>query len=282
MDNRPIGVFDSGIGGLTVLKELIEQLPGEDIVYFGDTARIPYGTRSKETVIKYVLESFEFLISKNIKAIVIACNTATALAIEEAKKQFDLPIIGVVEPGSRGAAQTTKNNIIGVIGTDGTINSKAYEKKIKEYLPDSKIIGIACPLFVPLVEEGWEDTRVADLVVEKYLEAFKKEKIDSLVLGCTHYPVLRKNIESFFGDSLKLVDPAYETAKRTKTILGEKNLLNEKKDKGKYSYYVSDDPDKFKRVGSRMIKSQIGKVEKISLWNTRIKLERNSFLAWFL
>ena len=161
MDNRPIGVFDSGIGGLTVLKEIVEQLPGEDIVYFGDTARIPYGTRSKETVVKYFLQSARFLLTKEIKAIIIACNTASALAMEEAKKVFDIPLIGVIDPGAKAAVSSTKNSNIGVIGTEGTINSGSYQKKIRRMIHSSEIIGISCPLFVPIVEEGWENSDVA-------------------------------------------------------------------------------------------------------------------------
>ena len=180
MDNRPIAVFDSGIGGLTVLKEIIEQLPGEDIVYLGDTARIPYGSRSKETVIKYVREAIDFLLTKDIKAIVIACNTATALALEEMKEEFkDIPIIGVVEPGALAAATSTKNNIIGVIGTDGTINSLAYQRSIRKHLPRAEIIGVPCPLFVPIVEEGWENSDVAYIASQKYLLELKEHNIDT-------------------------------------------------------------------------------------------------------
>lgn len=265
MDNRPIAVFDSGIGGLTVLKEIIEQLPGEDIIYFGDTARIPYGTRSKETVIKYVLQSFRFLMTKNIKAIVIACNTATALAIEEAREQFDLPIIGVVEPGALAAAGSTKNNSIGVIGTEGTINSNAYQRTIRQILPTAEIIGISCPLFVPIVEEGWENSDVAYIATQKYLLELKEHNIDTLVLGCTHYPVLRYTIGKVMGPDVKLINPAYETAKLTKNILKEKGLQNEKLDGGDYKYYVSDGPDKFKRIGGNMVRSQIGIVEKVNI-----------------
>lgn len=265
MDNRPIAVFDSGIGGLTVLKEIIEQLPGEDIVYFGDTARIPYGTRSKETVIKYVLQSFSFLMSKDIKAIVIACNTATALAIEEAQDKFNIPIIGVVEPGARAATSSTKNKTIGVIGTEGTINSNAYQKTIRQILPRAEIIGISCPLFVPIVEEGWASSDVADIVARKYLLELKEHNIDTLVLGCTHYPVLRYTIGKIFGEGVTLVNPAYETAKLTKNILKEKGLLNENLDGGKYEFFVSYDPEKFKRVGGNMIRSQIDLVEKVNL-----------------
>ncbi len=166
MDERPIGVFDSGIGGLTVLKEIMELLPGEDIVYFGDTARIPYGTRSKETVIKYFFQSVKFLLTKDIKAIVIACNTASALAMEEAQEAFEIPMLGVIEPGAKAAVSATKNSIIGVIGTEGTINSQAYQRKIRKLLPSAEIVGIPCPLFVPIVEEGWESTDVAYLTAK--------------------------------------------------------------------------------------------------------------------
>lgn len=265
MDNRPIAVFDSGIGGLTVLKEIIEQLPGEDIVYFGDTARIPYGTRSKETVIKYALQSFRFLMTKGIKAIVIACNTATALAIEESQKEFDLPIIGVVEPGARASVTATKNGSIGVIGTEGTINSNAYQRRIRQLLPTAEIIGVSCPLFVPIVEEGWEGSDVAYIAAQKYLLELKEHNIDTLVLGCTHYPVLRYTIGKVLGDNVTLINPAYETAKLTKNILKEQGLLNEKLDGGNYKYYVSDDPHKFKRIGGNMIRSQIGRVEKVNI-----------------
>ncbi len=263
MDNRPIAVFDSGIGGLTVLNEIMEQLPGEDIIYFGDTARIPYGTRSKETVIKYVKESFKFLMTKDIKAIVIACNTASALAMEEAKEDFDIPIIGVVDPGAAAAAACTKNNIIGVIGTEGTINSNSYQRKIRKQLPNAEIIGVSCPLFVQIVEEGWENSDVAYISAQKYLLELKEHNIDTLVLGCTHYPALRYTIGKVMGDKVKLVNPAYETAKLTKNILKEQGLLNEKLEDGIYNYYVSDDPEKFKRIGGHMIRKQIEIVEKV-------------------
>lgn len=265
MDNRPIGVFDSGIGGLTVLKEIMEQLPGEDLIYFGDTARIPYGPRSKETVIKYVLESFRFLISKDIKAIIIACNTATAFAMEEAQKLFNIPIIGVINPGSKASINTTKNNIIGIIGTEGTINSGEYQRSIRKELPEAEIIGIACPLFVPIVEEGWENSDVAELTARKYLIELQEHKIDTLVLGCTHYPALRYTINKVMGDSVTLVNPAYETAKLVKDILMEADILNNKSEAGIISYYVSDDPEKFKRVGGNIIRKEIRLVEKVVL-----------------
>lgn len=267
MDERPIGVFDSGIGGLTVLKEIMELLPGEDIVYFGDTARIPYGTRSKETVIKYFFQSVKFLLTKDIKAIVIACNTASALAMEEAQEAFEIPILGVIEPGAKAAVSATKNSIIGVIGTEGTINSQAYQRKIRKLLPSAEIVGIPCPLFVPIVEEGWESTDVAYLTAKKYLLELKEHNIDSLVLGCTHYPALRYTINKVLGDGVTLVNPAYETARAARIMLKEKNLLSNKVEGGKCEFYVSDDPEKFKRSGGNMLRKEIASVQKVNIEN---------------
>ena len=213
MNNRPIGVFDSGLGGLTVLKEIMKITPNENIVYFGDTARVPYGPRSKETIIKYTFQAIDFLISKNVKAIVIACNTATARASNE---KYDLPIIGVIEAGAKTAAYTTKNKIVGVIGTDGTIRSKAYNIEIAKIDPEIKIVDKACPLFVPIVEEGWANTDIASLTAKRYLEELMDKGIDSLVLGCTHYPLLKRTIGEIVGENVKLVNPARETAKDLK------------------------------------------------------------------
>jgi len=265
MDNRPIGVFDSGIGGLTVLNEIIEQLPGEDIVYFGDTARIPYGTRSKETVVRYFLQSAKFLKTKDIKAIVIACNTATALAIDEAREEFDLPFIGVVDPGAEAAIRASKNNTIGVIGTTGTINSQAYQKKMRRLNPSAEIIGKACPLFVQIVEEGWENSDVAYISTQKYLLELKEHNIDTLILGCTHYPAMRYTINKFLGDGVRLVNPAYETAKRVKSLLMEKDQLADRLDGGRTEFYVSDDPEKFKRVGGNLLAREIRNVEMVNI-----------------
>lgn len=265
MDNRPIGVFDSGIGGLTVLQEITEQLPGEDIIYFGDTARIPYGTRSRETVIKYSFQCIRFLLSKDIKAIVIACNTASAMALKEARKVFDVPIIGVIDPGSNAAVSSTKNNKIGVIGTTGTINSEAYQKRIRIAHPNSEVIGVSCPLFVPIVEEGWEDTDVAFLTAEKYLLELKEHNIDTLVLGCTHYPILRYTVDKVIGDKVKLINPAYETAKCTKKLLKDKKLLSDKIDGSKCEFYVSDDPEKFRRIGGNILRKEIATIQKVNI-----------------
>lgn len=267
MDNRPIGVFDSGIGGLTVLKEIMEQLPGEDIVYFGDTARIPYGTRSKETVIKYFFQSVRFLLTKEIKAIVIACNTASALAMEESQKAFDIPILGVIEPGAKAAVSATKNSTIGVIGTEGTINSQSYQKKIRRMLPTAEIIGISCPLFVPIVEEGWESTDVAYITAQKYLIELKEHNADALVLGCTHYPALRYTINKVLGDKVRLINPAYETAKAAKIMLKERDLISNRLDGGRCDYYVSDDPEKFKRIGGNIVRKEIASIQKVNIEN---------------
>lgn len=267
MDNRPIGVFDSGIGGLTVLKEIMEQLPNEDIIYFGDTARIPYGTRSKETVIKYSFQCIKFLLSKNIKAIVIACNTASAIVLESARGKFDVPIIGVIEPGAKAAISATRNNKIGVIGTSGTINSEAYQTLIRNIDKTTEVIGVACPLFVQIVEEGWEDTDVAMLAAEKYLMELKEHKIDTLVLGCTHYPILRYTLSKVMGKEVSLVNPAFETAKAVKEMLILNDMLKDSLDRPKYKFYVSDDPEKFRRIGGNFLRREIQSIEKVDIEN---------------
>ncbi|WP_077369436.1 glutamate racemase [Anaerosalibacter sp. Marseille-P3206] len=265
MDNRPIGVFDSGIGGLTVLNEIMELLPGEDVVYFGDTARIPYGTRSKETVIKYAFQCIRFLLKKDIKAIVVACNTASALTLKEAQANFQIPIIGVIEPGADAAISSTKNNKVGVIGTTGTVNSEAYQRRIRRLLPSSEVIGVSCPLFVPIVEEGWEDTDIAFLTAEKYLQELKEHNIDTLVMGCTHYPILRYTIGKVMGESVNLINPAFETAKATMVLLEEKGLKTDKIDGGKYEFYVSDDPEKFRRIGGNILRKEISTIEQVNI-----------------
>ena len=252
MNNRPIGVFDSGLGGLTVLKEIMKITPNENIVYFGDTARVPYGPRSKETIIKYTFQAIDFLISKNVKAIVIACNTATARALKEANEKYDLPIIGVIEAGAKTAAYTTKNKIVGVIGTDGTIRSKAYN--------------IACPLFVPIVEEGWANTDIASLTARRYLEELMDKGIDSLVLGCTHYPLLKRTIGEIVGENVKLVNPARETAKDLKRILENDNILREETEEDpKYEYYVSDIPEKFASIAEEFLKKEIDDIKSVKI-----------------
>lgn len=265
MSNRPIGVFDSGLGGLTVLKEINKLLPNENIVYFGDTARVPYGPRSKETVIRYTFQAINFLISQNVKAIVIACNTATARTLKLAQKKYDIPIIGVIEAGARTAAYMTKNNIVGVIGTQGTINSKAYNLEISKLNKDIRIIEKACPLFVPIVEEGWSNTDVAHLTAKRYLQELIDKGIDSLVLGCTHYPLLKKTIGEVVGENIILVNPAKETAKDLEKVLQLNNLLKGEDTKSNCQYYVSDIPEKFALLAGEFLNQEIDNINNVNI-----------------
>lgn len=266
--DAPIGVFDSGVGGLTVAREIINQIPNERIVYFGDTARVPYGSKSKDTIIRFSRQIIRFLQTEGVKAIVIACNTASAFAIDVVSKEFDMPIIGVVKPGARVAAATTKNNRIGIIGTEGTINSGIYTEFITNLRPEVKVIGKACPLFVPLVEEGMTDDIITRQVIERYLGSFKQENIDSLILGCTHYPLLRKSIGEFMGPEVNLVNPAYETALELKRVLERENLAN-KKDKDSpsemYRFYVSDAAEKFKKLANSILPFDVETTKEIEI-----------------
>ena len=264
----PIGVFDSGVGGLTVAREIMRNLPNERIVYFGDTARVPYGSKSKDTIIRYAKQIIRFLRTQDVKAIVIACNTASALALEEVEKELDIPIIGVVEPGARVAAAATKNGKIGVIGTESTINSHMYPQLIKEYRPDVTVFGKACPLFCPLVEEGWLKDPVTEEVAKRYLKDLLKEDIDTLILGCTHYPLLRSLLSGLVGDQIQLVNPAYETAKELERLLKKENLANEgEKAPGKepYRFFVSDAADKFKNFANSILPYDIETTRKINI-----------------
>ncbi|WAW15002.1 glutamate racemase [Peptostreptococcus equinus] len=265
MDNRPIGVFDSGLGGLTVLKEINKYLENEDTIYFGDTARVPYGPRSKETIIKYTFQAINFLITKNVKAIVIACNTATARALSEARIQFTIPIVGVIEPGAKTASEYTKNNIVGVIGTAGTISSKAYVKAINRRNPDIKVIAKACPLFVPLVEEGWANKEISSVAAHMYLDELVEQGVDSIVLGCTHYPILKRTIGEAVGMDVKLINPAKETALYLKKILEENNMETQSTIKGKCQYYVSDINEQFEEVASEFLKREIEGLKKVEI-----------------
>lgn len=208
----PIGVFDSGVGGLTVAREIMRNLPSERIVYFGDTARVPYGSKSKEIVLKYSRQIVRFLQTQEVKAIVVACNTASAMALETIREEIDIPIIGVVKPGAKVAARTTRNKKIGLIGTRGTVNSELYPAIIHEYDPRIQVIGQACPLLVPLVEEGWLKDEVTVEVTKRYLDPLLEQGVDTLILGCTHYPLLRSLMRQVAGESVTLVNPAYETA----------------------------------------------------------------------
>ena len=263
--SAPIGVFDSGIGGLTVVRELMRQLPHESIVYFGDTARVPYGPKSPETVVRYSREITSFLRNQGVKAVVVACNTATAHALPTLRKEYDLPIIGVIEPGSRAAARATRSGKVGVIGTQGTINSHAYEHAIHEALPTASIVARACPLFVPLVEEGWLETDATNIIAREYLGEFADAKVDTLVLGCTHYPLLKRAIGEVVGRSVRLIDSAEETAAQTAVTLREAGLTNSDDGEPSYRFIASDVPDQFLRVGQRFLGRTIDHVETVTL-----------------
>ena len=221
----PIGVFDSGVGGLTVAREISRQLPYENIVYFGDTARVPYGSKSQNTIIRFSEQIIRFLRTKQVKAIVIACNTASALALDAVKDEFDLPIIGVVIPGARAAVEATTNGKVGVVGTEATVQSGMYTKVIQGMNPKIEVIEKACPLFVPLVEEGFKEHIVTREIIEYYLESMRNTDIDAMILGCTHYPLLRSKIREYMGDKIQIVNPAYETALELKKLLSRQRWI---------------------------------------------------------
>lgn len=264
----PVGVFDSGVGGLTVAREIMRNLPNERIVYFGDTARVPYGSKSKETVTRYSEQIIRFLKTQEVKAIVIACNTASAFALETVEKEFDIPIIGVIKAGAKVAAQTTVNGNVGVIATEGTINSCVYDQTIRMERPDVTVYGKACPLFVPLVEEGWLKDPVTEEVARRYLAELQEKDIDTLILGCTHYPLLRSLIGKVAGDHVHLVNPAYETAKELERLLAKEQLLNPgRKAPGNepYRFYVSDAAEKFKNFATNILPYDVETIQKIHI-----------------
>ena len=248
-----IGVFDSGVGGLTVVREIMRQLPSENVIYFGDTARVPYGSKSKNTILKFSRQIVRFLRTKNVKAIVVACNTASALALEDMRDEIDIPVIGVVRPGARMAVEKTKTKHVGVIGTEATIKSGIYTNYIRQLDEEVNVIGKACPLFVPLVEEGLLEDRITDDMIHRYLSELKPYGVDSLVLGCTHYPLLFNPIKRYMGDGVTLINPAYETAKELKNILSDKKLLNSRSNVSSYEFYVSDGMDKFKAFADKVL-----------------------------
>lgn len=270
LDNRnaaPIGVFDSGVGGLTVAREIMRQLPNEHLVYFGDTARVPYGSKSKNNIIRYSRQIIHFLQTKGVKAIVIACNTASALALDVVREEIDIPIIGVVEPGARAALQMTKTKKIGVIGTEATVQSAMYGKIMRSLDPEVSVIGKACPLFVPLVEEGFAKHKVTEEIIDYYLSSMKESDIDSLILGCTHYPLLRSRIRAYMGETIQLVNPAYETAMELKQLLEEMGIANGgiEDEHASYSFYVSDAADKFKQFANSILPYDIETTQQINI-----------------
>lgn len=263
-----IGVFDSGVGGLTVAREIMRQMPNERIIYFGDTARVPYGSKSQNTIIRYSRQIIRFLRTKKVKAIVVACNTASAYALDTIEAELDIPIIGVVKPGAKVAVEATKNGKIGVIGTEGTINSGIYSEFIHKRKQDITVVGKACPLFVPLVEENWIKDSVTDEVAKRYLSKLKESGIDTLILGCTHYPLLRSTVRKMIGDNVTLVNPAYETALELKVLLEEHNMINTSNytfDGSRYEFYVSDAADKFKQFANSILPYDIETTKLINI-----------------
>lgn len=258
MKNRPIGIFDSGVGGLTVLRQIQKTLPLEDVVYFGDTARLPYGNKSKATVVKFSIENSRFLTKKNVKMIVVACNTSASFSLEKLRRLFNVPVVGVVEAGSRIALNYSKNKRIGVIGTKSTIASKSYQKQIQKGDKNAKLFSQSCPLFVPLIEEGMLNGPIVSQVIKMYLEKIKLKNIDTLILGCTHYPLLKPEIANYLR-GVKIIDSASAVAKYVKVILTEKKLLSGRSKKGKEEFYVSDEPVDFERYARLFLKRIISK-----------------------
>ncbi len=262
---KSIGIFDSGVGGLTVLKEVVKALPQEDTIYLGDTARVPYGTKSPETVTRYSLQVTSFLVERDIKLLVVACNTASAVSLDALKNHFSIPIIGVIEPGARRAVSVTRSGKVGVIGTTATIQSSAYSKAIKKIDRGIEVVTRACPLFVPLAEEGWVDNEVARLTARNYLQGLKEEGVDTLVLGCTHYPLLKGIIAEVMGDGVKLVDSAEETARTVAETLGAGDILRPSSERGNHHFFVTDVPAGFIRVGNRFLGGRLGDVYQVNL-----------------
>lgn len=273
MSWQSIGIFDSGVGGLTVLRELVYALPQEDTIYLGDTARVPYGTKSPDTVIRYSHEIASFLIKRDIKLLVVACNTASAVALPSLQTTLSIPVVGVIEPGAQRAVQVTSSGMIGVIGTSGTIQSSAYTRAIKQLDPAISVLAKPCPLFVPLAEEGWTDNEIALLTARTYLQELKDAGVDTLVLGCTHYPLLKKIIADVMGSDVTLVDSAEETARRVAEILARQQQLRPAQEKGNHHYFVTDVPAGFIRVANRFLGEGLGDVYQVSLEDCRKGVE---------
>jgi len=262
MKNRPIGIFDSGVGGLTVVKEIFKTLPNERIVYLGDTARVPYGTKSPETVKRFSVENVEFLLRFKVKLIVVACNTASSTALAFLKKRFKLPIVGVIKPGARRAVSISRKGKIGVVGTAATIKSEAYKKEMKAISKNIRVVSRACPLFVPLAEEGWVDGKIVLDIAKKYLRPLARSKIDTLILGCTHYPLLKNIISKAIGSNVKIVDSASSVAEEVAGILQRKNILREVSAAPIHSFYATDAVKQFVRVGEKFLGKKISEARR--------------------
>lgn len=264
--DAPIGVFDSGVGGLTVAREIMRNLPHESMVYFGDTARVPYGNKSKETVIRYSRQIVRFLQTQDVKAIVVACNTASALALEVIREEINIPIIGVVKPGAKAAALTTRNKKVGLIGTRATVKSNLYTTMIQRENPQIQVIGQPCPLFVPLVEEMWLKDPVTIEVAKRYLEPLLCQDIDTLILGCTHYPLLRSMLKTLVGEQVTLVNPAYETAKELERLLKREHLEREgEEEEVPYRFFVSDEEENFRKFANSILPCEVKMIKHINI-----------------
>ncbi|TKJ39767.1 glutamate racemase [candidate division LCP-89 bacterium B3_LCP] len=262
---QPIGIFDSGVGGLTVARQIIKLLPEESIVYFGDTARVPYGTKSDRIVREFTWEDCLFLLWHGVKLIVAACNTASAIALDELDRYLQIPVVGVIKPGARAAAESTQRGIVGVIGTQATVDSKSYQKEIHRIDPDIQVHVTSCPLFVPLAEEGWTEGEIPKLIAEKYLQPLLLENIDTLILGCTHYPLLKPLLQDILGDEVTMVDSALETAKDVAALMTAQDMLSSDPDPQR-NFYVSDLPRRFEDLGQRFLGEQIGTVSIAEPW----------------
>ena len=267
----PIGIFDSGIGGLTVAKRIMSILANENIIYFGDTARVPYGSKSNATVIEYAIQDTHFLIKKNVKLIIVACNTVSSVALNRLREIFEIPIIGMIDPGAKLALENTKNGKIGVIGTNATINNKAYSEKLKQLNSKIQVFEKACPLFVPIAEEGWLNHPATKLIAKEYLQDFIDNWVDTLVLGCTHYPLLADTIQEIVGEKVTLIDSGFAASLQVENHLKGRGIRNDSVQLGQKEFYVSDLPDKFKSVAERFLGSELTHIEKIDVESLIVK-----------
>ncbi len=265
MPQRAVGVFDSGVGGLTVLKAIRQCLPEEDLIYLGDTARVPYGTKSPETVLHYALQAAKFLCTHQVKMVVVACNTASSVALQILAHRFNVPVVGVIVPGAQEAVRLSQSGRIGVIGTEGTVNSGAYQHEISTLRSGVEVFSAVCPLFVPLAEEGWAEHEIARLAAQEYLQPLLESHIDTLVLGCTHYPLLKETLRHVLPVTVAMVDSATQTALTVQYLLRQNSTLCSRKRKGKCRFYVTDVPTRFIRVGSAFLGETLEHVERITL-----------------
>jgi glutamate racemase len=265
IQNRPVGIFDSGVGGLTVVAEIFRLLPGENVVYFGDVGRYPYGGRSKETIIQFTKQDINFLLEHKVKLIIAACNSASSVALESVRDDYDIEILGVIEPGAKAAVNHTRNKRIGIIGTRATIGSNSYARAIQKRNENIKVYSLACPLFVPLAEEGYVEQEATYLIAKDYLKTLIDVKIDTLVLGCTHYPLLRSIISRVMGEDVHLIDSAEATARELAAVLSIKNLLRPSDKEVAHKFYVSDVPDKFSQIAERFLGRRIDNTARIDI-----------------